>query len=314
MDMSFTTACVWPSWYVRALYLLLLLGVFVVIPLLTRFLFRRHHALRTSQPLPVPSRSLIGLVSFLAAFSLACVALIGVYHVEQERYVREYEREHNATAELRAALGHELVKVIALGGAALAMLSFFNGRARSRAALRPTEARGLTTRCSGLATLAAELDIVRRPSENKRNARETASHHRNGHRRFRALRCSVPRYLKHGRRSVHLRLGHPPICRPLFLRPPARSLVLALYPLFRVVKVPLQAVLSRVAASPQGHWSRSIATLLTPFGSASESAVKANHLVIAAANTLIWAVCFTALWLVARRAWSHPRASGAGGV
>ena len=91
--------------------------------------------------------------------------------------------------------------------------------------------------------------------------------------------------------------------------PLPRGLILAVYPFVRLLKFPLQQLLLWATAEPIAPWSRSLITLLTPFGSASEHAVKKNHFVIAAADTLIWAGCAAVLWGASRRFRRRPAAT-----
>jgi hypothetical protein len=123
MDMSVANVCVLTPWYVKALYLLLLLCVFVVLPVLTRFFLNRRRLHRSSLPLPVPSPRLLGFVLILAVVCLVCIALSAAYYAHEARTVREYANEHEDASSLVAAFRRQVAEDGIVGGAALVLLS-----------------------------------------------------------------------------------------------------------------------------------------------------------------------------------------------
>jgi hypothetical protein len=123
MDMSLMHVYVLTPWYVKMLYLLLLLCLFVVLPVLTRFFLNRRRLHRSSLPLPVPSPRLLGFVLILAIACLICIALSAASYAHEARTVREYANKHEGAPSLVAAFRRRVVRDGIVGGVALVLLS-----------------------------------------------------------------------------------------------------------------------------------------------------------------------------------------------
>ena len=115
--------CVVRPWYVGLLYLFLVLGVLVVLPVLGAFFRQRRSALQAAQNPRPPSPALVALITFLALVCFACAVLTAAYYVHEGRVVREYTRVHDgASPALTAAFHRQVVGDGLVGGAALVVL------------------------------------------------------------------------------------------------------------------------------------------------------------------------------------------------
>ena len=117
------SVCVVRPWYVGLLYLFLVLGVLVVLPVLGAFFRQRRSAQRAAQIPRPPSPALVALITFLAVACFACAVLTAVYYVNEGRVVREYARAHDGTSlALTSAFHRQVVEDGFVGGAALVVL------------------------------------------------------------------------------------------------------------------------------------------------------------------------------------------------